>query len=90
MSNYPNLGKEPIIFFRKGVSRVNDSKNILVSKTAWVFAILLLVGVLKAAGVVQFELADSEAEGIALGIVAVVGLALRLVSSSKVHILPVK
>jgi len=78
-----------ILFYREEVSNVNnDSKNVLVSKTAWVFAILLFVGVLKATGLVDFELADSEAEGIALGIVAIVGIVLRLVSSQRVTILP--
>jgi len=59
-----------------------------MSKTAWVFALLLVIGSLKASGLVDFELEDSEAEGIALGIVAIVGIALRLISSKRVHILP--
>jgi len=68
----------------------NDDKNIVVSKTAWVFFLLLIVGVLKATGLVDFELSDSEAEGIAIGIVAIVGIVLRLVSSGRVHILPTR
>jgi len=84
-----NKRSEPLSFYRKGVNEMgNDSKNILVSKTAWVFAILLVVGAVKATGLVDFRLADSEAEGIALGIVAVVGIILRLVSSQRVTILP--
>jgi hypothetical protein len=71
------------------VQPVNDSKNILTSKTAWVFVILLLVGILKATGVLDLELKDSEAEGLALGVVAIIGLILRYLSSQKVHILPV-
>ncbi len=65
----------------------NDEKNILLSKTAWVFFILLVVGALKATGLVDFELADSEAEGIALGIIAVICIVLRLVTSKHVTIL---
>lgn len=90
MSNHPNLGKEPILFYRKEGQTVNDSKNILTSKTAWVFAVMLVVGILKATGVVDFELSDSEAEGIALGIVAIIGIILRLVSNGPVHILPAR
>lgn len=66
----------------------NGDKNVLLSKTAWVFFLLLVVGALKATGLVDFELSDSEAEGIALGIVAIVGIVLRLVSSGRVYILP--
>jgi len=66
---------------------MNNSKSILTSKTAWTFALLLVFGALKASGVLIFELETSEAEGIALGIVAIVGILLRLVSSKHVHIL---
>jgi len=66
---------------------VNNSKSILTSKTAWVFALLLAIGGLKALGLVDFELTNNEAEGIALGIVAIVGIALRLISSKRIHIL---
>jgi len=67
---------------------MNNSKSVLTSKTAWVFAILLTLGALKAFGLVDFELEDSEAEGIALGIVAIVGIVLRFVSSKRVHVFP--
>lgn len=67
---------------------MNDDKNILTSKTAWVFFLLLIVGILKATGAVDFELSDSEAEGIAIGIVAIVGIVLRLVTTQRVTILP--
>ena len=66
---------------------MNDSKNVLTSKTAWVFALLLVLGALKALGLVDFEFETSEVEGVALGIVAIVGIGLRLVSSKRVHIL---
>lgn len=66
---------------------MNDSKNVLTSKTAWLFALLLILGALKALGIVDFELDDNEAEGIALGIVAIIGIALRLISSKRIHIL---
>lgn len=69
---------------------MNDSKSILTSKTAWTFAILLVIGIVKALGLVDFELESGEAEGIALGVVAIVGIALRLVSSKRVHILPME
>jgi len=67
---------------------MNNSKSILTSKTAWAFALLLVVAIVKAFGLVDFELETSEAEGIALGIVAIVGIALRLISDKPVHILP--
>lgn len=66
----------------------NDSKNILLSKTAWINLILLVLGALKATGLVHFEFLGNETEGIALGIVAIVGIVLRLVSSKRVTILP--
>ena len=69
---------------------MNHSKSILMSKTAWFFAIMLIVGLLKAAGVVALELTDSEAEGIALGIAAIVGIILRLISNGRVYVLPVE
>ena len=90
MSKRPNLGKEPFQFYREEVDSVNHSKSILMSKTAWFFAIMLVIGSLKALGVVDLALTDSEAEGIALGIVAIVGIILRLVSNGRVHILPVR
>ncbi len=67
---------------------MNNSKSVLTSKTAWVFAILLTLGTLKAFGLVDFEIEDSEAEGIALGIVAIIGIVLRFVSSKRVHVFP--
>lgn len=69
---------------------MNNSKSILTSKTAWVFALLLILGALKAFGLVDLELEDSEVEGIALGIVAIVGIVLRFISSKRIHILPTK
>jgi hypothetical protein len=66
---------------------MNDSKNILTSKTAWTFAILLAIGALKALGIVDFEIADNEVEGIVLALMALIGIALRLISDKPVHIL---
>ena len=89
------LARRPTIgigvdYNRKEVIRVNDSKNVLTSKTAWVFALLLLVGAAKALGLVDFELDDNEAEGIALGIVAIIGIALRLITDKRVRVLPIR
>jgi len=69
---------------------VNSSKNVFTSRTAWVFVLLFVIGGLKALGLVDLELETSEVEGIALGIVAIIGIGLRFVSSKRVRILPIK
>lgn len=69
---------------------MNSSKNVFTSRTAWVFVLLFVIGGLKALGLVDLELETSEVEGIALGIVAIIGIGLRFVSSKRVRILPIK